>query len=45
MSLLGNARETWQTRQAGERTTGKKKGGSAVRGTEESDRTASLALA
>src|SRR5467141_2971558 len=41
MSPLGNAPETWQTAWLRERTAAKKEGGSAVRGTQESDRTAS----
>src|SRR2546421_1754767 len=41
MSPLGNAPETWQTAWLRERTAAKKEGGSAVRGTQESDRTSS----
>ncbi len=41
----GNAPASWRTRQSLQGTAAKKEGGSVVRGTEESDRTASLAPA
>jgi hypothetical protein len=45
VSLPGNAPASWSTRQSLEGTAGKKKGGSVVRRTQESDRIASPALA
>ena len=45
MSRPGNVHESWRTRQSLRRHAGKKEGGSLVRGTQESDRVASLASA